>query len=164
MSEDFLTWTLRPPRTDDAARLVTLAGDPSVANWMFNFPLDAAFFERILAKECTWIVDIKGACAGVVSVERGADVYSLNASISGFVDPAYRGRGIYTDAREHAQEWIWNNTDAVRIHSQIFESNRAMVRVLEKLGYTLDGRLRRRLVKNGIVMDELVYSLMKGEG
>ena len=43
----------------------------------------------------------------------------------------------------------------------MFSWNPASARVLEKAGYTLEGRLRQAVVKHGRVGDRLIYGLVR---
>ena len=40
-----------------------------------------------------------------------------------------------------------------------FADNAASIRVLEKAGYRRDGRLRRSIIKDGTVADQLLYAI-----
>ena len=42
-------------------------------------------------------------------------------------------------------------------------NNAASCRVLEKAGYRLEGRMRRSAIKDGVVQDQLLYSILRGE-
>jgi RimJ/RimL family protein N-acetyltransferase len=44
----------------------------------------------------------------------------------------------------------------------VFEWNPASVRVLEKAGYQLEGRLRNYIVKDGRIGDALMYAKLRG--
>ena len=49
----------------------------------------------------------------------------------------------------------------IRIYAQVFAWNPASCRVLEKAGYQLEGRLRRAVVKDGHVLDQLMYAAVR---
>lgn len=50
----------------------------------------------------------------------------------------------------------------MRIFARVFEWNVASARVLEKAGYTLEGRHLKAVVKDGQVIDELTYAVTRG--
>ena len=58
-------------------------------------------------------------------------------------------------------EYVFRNYDLIRIFAAVFESNPASVRVVEKAGYTFEGRLRKSVNKNGRILDELMYAKVK---
>ncbi len=45
-----------------------------------------------------------------------------------------------------------------RIHAQVFAWNRASMKVLERAGYVREGVLRRSVVKEGEVIDSVLYA------
>ena len=47
-----------------------------------------------------------------------------------------------------------------RVFALPFARNDASRRVLEKCGYTLEGRLRRAVIKNGVIEDVLQYAFI----
>lgn len=51
-----------------------------------------------------------------------------------------------------------------RIQAGVFEGNPASVRVLEKAGYQFEGRLRKSIVKNGGLLDRLMYARLAAHG
>ena len=46
----------------------------------------------------------------------------------------------------------------MRLYALPFADNPASVRVLEKAGYVLEGRLRQSAIKDGKVRDQLLYA------
>jgi RimJ/RimL family protein N-acetyltransferase len=46
-----------------------------------------------------------------------------------------------------------------RVYALPFADNAASVRVLEKADFRCEGRLRRSVVKDGVVRDQFVYAL-----
>jgi RimJ/RimL family protein N-acetyltransferase len=47
-----------------------------------------------------------------------------------------------------------------RVYALPFAHNKASCRVLEKAGYTIEGRLRRSAIKDGHIVDQLQYSFI----
>jgi RimJ/RimL family protein N-acetyltransferase len=41
-----------------------------------------------------------------------------------------------------------------------FAENEASARVLEKAGYVLEGRLRRSVIKEGRILDQMLYAFV----
>ena len=46
----------------------------------------------------------------------------------------------------------------MRVDAGVFEWNPASMRVLEKVGYVLEGRLRKSATKDGQTIDEFLYA------
>ena len=51
----------------------------------------------------------------------------------------------------------WGSSASVRFH----EGNIASQRLLERLGFTYEGRLRAHIVRDGARRDSLVYGLLR---
>lgn len=58
-------------------------------------------------------------------------------------------------------DYIFQNTDIIRIFAEPFAYNTASCRVLEKAGFQYEGTLRKNAVKNGVVLDMRMYSFVK---
>jgi RimJ/RimL family protein N-acetyltransferase len=56
---------------------------------------------------------------------------------------------------------VFATTPVVRLFAHVFEWNPASARVLEKAGYSLEGRMRRSVVKNSQIIDQLVYAIVR---
>ena len=54
--------------------------------------------------------------------------------------------------------YAFSDFDLCRIHATVFEWNGASARVLEKAGYTLEGRLSKSVTKAGRTIDQLLYA------
>ena len=68
-----------------------------------------------------------------------------------------------TEAVKQICEYVFANSDIIRIYAEPFAYNIASCRVLEKVGFQYEGTLRSNAVKNGRVIDMEMYSLLKAE-
>ena len=75
----------------------------------------------------------------------------------------YWGNGIMTDAVKQICEYVFENSDILRIYAEPFAYNIGSCRVLEKAGFQYEGTLRNNAVKNGKVIDMKMYSLLREE-
>ena len=75
----------------------------------------------------------------------------------------YWGKGIMTEAVKQICEYVFGNSDIIRIYAEPFAYNIASCRVLEKAGFQYEGTLRSNAVKNSRVIDMKMYSLLKEE-
>jgi RimJ/RimL family protein N-acetyltransferase len=78
-----------------------------------------------------------------------------------YIAEPYWGRGIGTMAVRQARDYIFNNTDIVRIFAEPFYHNIPSCRILEKAGFECEGILRNNAVKNGVVIDMKMYACIK---
>ena len=58
-------------------------------------------------------------------------------------------------------EYAFANHDLVRLHAHVFDWNPASARVLEKVGFTFEARLKKNVTKDGKTIDELVYAMIR---
>ena len=88
-----------------------------------------------------------------------AGIRSLLDSVDGVEVIAESGDG--REALELITEQAFATTDLLRLEAHVFEWNPASCRVLEKAGYTLEGRMRRGVVKDGRVIDYFSYARLR---
>lgn len=55
------------------------------------------------------------------------------------------------------------HADLQRIYAVPFAWSTASIRVLEKAGYDLEGRMRRSVIKDGKVTDQFMYAILRDE-
>ena len=58
-------------------------------------------------------------------------------------------------------EKVFENEGIHRIYAEIFAENTASARVLEKCGFTLEGILRKGIIKNGVEHDAKLYAFVR---
>ncbi len=66
-----------------------------------------------------------------------------------------------TEAVKQICEFVFSESDMIRIYAEPFAYNEASCRVLEKAGFQYEGTLRKNAVKNGKIIDMKMYSLIK---
>src|SRR6266568_2221982 len=69
--------------------------------------------------------------------------------------------GIRTASVRAFTAYAFDAYDLIRIFAAVFSSNPASMRVLEKAGYTREGVLRRSVVKDGQVLDQVLYAVTR---
>ena len=66
-----------------------------------------------------------------------------------------------TEAVKQICEYVFRNSDIIRIYAEPFSYNIASCRVLEKAGFQFEGLLRQNAIKNNKVIDMKMYALIK---
>ena len=149
--------TLRPWQKGDEASLARYANNRNVSRNLrdrFPFPYTAADAEE-------WI----GLTAGKTPTQHFAIVVD-GSGVGGIAaEPGegerFWGRGIATEALRAVTDYAFATFDVIRLEAGVFGWNPASARVLEKVGYTLEGRMRQAVVKDGRVGDRLLYALLR---
>ena len=81
-----------------------------------------------------------------------------------WIGETHWGRGIATRALVGFTEYAFATYDVERLFAVPLAANTASCRALEKAGYRLEGRMRRSAVKDGVVQDQLLYAIVRGDG
>jgi len=140
--------TLRRMQEDDIPMLLAMESDPEVMRYSTGVkPADQARRQELLAwlrepltRLGHWAIAIDGAAVGWVSLVPLAGTDSIQL--------AYRlqrtawGRGYASEAAKQLCEYAWRELEVAELVAVVWPDNRASVRVLEKLGFTLRARER----------------------
>ena len=100
---------------------------------------------------------------GSIGVFRQQNIHRQTAEMGYYIAEEYWGKGIMTDAVKQICEYVFKNSDILRIYAEPFAYNTGSCRVLEKAGFQYEGTLRNNAVKNGKVVDMKMYSLLREE-
>jgi ribosomal-protein-alanine N-acetyltransferase len=169
--EGRLVVTLRRWRRDDCARLAELADNRKIwRNLREPFPYpytlaDAegwiAHCEEMEGAPTQFAVEFAGELAGGAGFNALTNVHRIGAEIGFWIGEPYWGRGIATAALIEASRRAFGDFPLERLQAMVFGWNPASMRVLEKAGYQLEGRLRRSVIKDEQVIDSVIYALLR---
>jgi len=84
-----------------------------------------------------------------------------SASVGYCLSEASWGQGYATEAVEALLGWAYQTVDLNRVQAEADTRNIASARVLEKLGFRLEGTLRQDCTVNGDTSDSWVYGLLR---
>lgn len=96
--------------------------------------------------------------AGGIGLLPGEDVHTGTAEIGYWLGEPFWGRGLMTGAVGAFAGHAFETFRLRRLYARVLEWNPASMRVLEKNGFALEGRLRRSAIKDGEIADELLYA------
>lgn len=157
---------LRPWQQEDAQALATIANNRKVwDNVRDYFPtpytvLDAMNWLESIRKTrpiLNFAILYQGRIAGNIGIVPKDDVYRMSVEIGYFIGEEFWGKGIATEATRLLVEYIEKEFTIVRIYAEVFETNKASMRVLQKNGFYLEGIRRKAVIKNGVIMDDYVW-------
>ena len=107
-------------------------------------------------------IEVDGEAAGGIGWRRGDDIDRLSAEIGYWLGAAVWGRGIASAALRAATDFAFaQDASLVRIFAVPFLHNPASFRVLEKAGYQREGILRGSAVKEGRIIDQAMYAIVR---
>ncbi|MBR7552692.1 GNAT family N-acetyltransferase [Allobacillus sp. GCM10007491] len=85
------------------------------------------------------------------------------AEIGYVLSPDYWGKGLATEAATKLIRFGFEQMDLIRIQAKCFANNRGSERVMQKVGMTYEGTLRKRMYIKGAHQDLKMYSILKEE-
>jgi len=106
---------------------------------------------------------LDGELVGRVSLDNVVRGAWQNATIGYFVDRERNGHGIGTEAVRAAVAYGFAEGRLHRIQAGVMPRNRASIRVLEKVGFRLEGVARRYLQINHVWEDHNMYAITAEE-
>jgi len=163
---------LRPLEKKDAKSLQENINDPDIyrftltiphpytkenAEWWINHTRDRiekgnAYELGIALKENNKIIGGLGLC----KIEKEHD----SAEVGYWLGKKYWGNGITTEALELLLDFSFNQLKLHRLHANTLIDNIGSQRVLEKCGFTKEGRRKERIKKDGKYYDDFVFGLV----
>jgi len=106
-------------------------------------------------------IAVDGNVVGGIGLELRGDVYSKAPLIGYWLGQEYWGRGIMPEAVKLVTNYAFTHLDVVRLQAGIFGNNPKSMRVLEKAGYTKEGVMKSSIFKNGVILDEHIYAIIR---
>ena len=123
------------------------------------------FLSAMLASDpdqnLAFAIEADGELIGSISATRCANIHFRTAELGYYLGEPYWGKGFATEAVRQICDYIYRNTDIIRIFAEPFAYNTASCRVLEKAGFQLEGLLRGNAVKNGRILDMKMYARIR---
>ncbi|MCE5258264.1 MAG: GNAT family N-acetyltransferase [Chloroflexi bacterium] len=165
---------LRPLVPADAPRVRELAGEREVAALTTNIPhpYEAGMAERWIAihlghyvrgELATWAVTLSGEEPLMGAVSLHFDAPHNRAEASYWLGQVFWGYGYAPEAVGAAIYYAFEHRGLQKITASVLADNQRSVRVMEKLGFVLEGRQRRQICKWEAFHDLLRYGLLREE-
>jgi ribosomal-protein-alanine N-acetyltransferase len=143
---------------EESCRYLTRPASPSVAHTV------AMLREWMGQADINWVIadTADGPALGRVSIyarNKRNNVWDAACMIV----PAARGRSLAVRALALALEEAFEKLNARRITADIDPDNDASIRVFEKLGFTLEARLRGEWEMHIGIRDSLIYGMLRDD-
>lgn len=161
---------IRSWRRDDLDALLRYANNAKIAaNLRDQFPhpytrrdaLDYLNYARAMDVPTSFAVEHNDEAIGGIGFKLGIDIARLSVEIGYWLAEPFWGRGLMTRAVSASSDWAFDNYQVIRIFATAFSHNVASMRVLEKAGFEREGILRRSAIKNGAVVDQVMYAKLR---
>lgn len=159
--------SIRPWNAGDAGALVKYGSNRKIwLNMRDGFPHPftessaLGFLEAVGRQDPTtfFAIATPEEAIGGIGVSIGQDVHRFTAELGYWLAEPFWGKGIMSEAVARFSDFAMQQFGLVRIYAEPYAANPASGRVLEKAGFTLEGRLRCNVFKDGRVLDQWMYA------
>lgn len=158
---------LRKWKAEDKELLVKLANNKKIADNMRDiFPNPYTISDAIQwiaaneneTVQTVFAIDADEQFVGGCGIHLKDDVYKCSAEIGYWIAEPFWGKGIATEAvKQLLEKTVSQFPDIIRLYAEVFEHNKASMRVLEKNGFHLESIRKNAVIKNNILMDDYVW-------
>jgi ribosomal-protein-alanine N-acetyltransferase len=154
----------------DLGNLVRHANNWNVAKNMtdkFPFPYSESNARSFIAFATQgdplhiFAIEVDEQAVGGIGIHPQDDIHRRNAELGYWLAEPYWGQGIISAAIRQAVDFAFRTYDIDRVFARPFSINVGSQRVLEKNGFTLEGKFEKVLVKDGELLDELIYAIRR---
>ena len=108
-------------------------------------------------------IDSEYEAGGGIGLVPKEDIYRSSAEIGYWLSEEHWGRGVMTEAVRAMTAYAFKQFKLQRIYAGVLEWNPGSMRVLEKAGFRFEARLRNAIIKEGHIMDEMIYAILRDE-
>lgn len=98
---------------------------------------------------------------GGIGLVFGEDVHFQSAELGYWLGEPFWGKGIMSTAVSCFTAFAFQYYKIQRIFAEPFANNLASRRVLEKAGFSLEGVMKKSVIKDGLVQDQALYALTR---
>lgn len=163
-------YIVREWRKNDYASLAKHANNINIWNNVrdyFPYPYtvkDAREFILMVQEKSflqDFAIEVDGRVAGGIGFVPGKDVERYNAEIGYWLGEEYWNRGIMSRALRSMSDYIFQQTEIVRLFATVYEYNKSSMKVLENAGYNKLAVFRKAAYKNEQLIDLHYYELLK---
>lgn len=162
---------LRPWSLNDADQLAVIANNKNISNnlrdgFPYPYSIDDAYnwLNSVIPVNDPprfFAIIFKNHLCGSIGIVTKEDIYRKNVEIGYFIAEEYWGKGIITKAIKVVTSYAFSKFDIVRVYAEPFADNPGSRRALEKAGFKCEALFRKNVIKNRVVKDSCIYSVLK---
>jgi RimJ/RimL family protein N-acetyltransferase len=162
--------SLRPWTIEDAASLTAYFNNINIWNNLRDYiphPYTLEDAEKFINSQTALFPTLnfailnKDEMVGGIGIILQEDIYKMNVELGYWIAEPFWGTGIGTIAVGLMTQYVFETFAVNRIVAEVFEYNKASMRILEKNGYYLETVRRRGILKNDILADDFVWVKLK---
>ena len=170
MRMEFEQWQIRSLQPGDAPALAKYGNNRAIWRNLWDrhpYPYSIEDAEKWIQfamgrePETIFAVASREEAIGCIGMLPQEDVARISAEVGYWLGEPFWNRGIATGALRMLTEYAFGELELVRLYATVMEWNPASARVLEKAGYQYEGRLRRSVAKDGQIIDQWLYAMLR---
>jgi RimJ/RimL family protein N-acetyltransferase len=117
---------------------------------------------RAMTPRTYFAIEVEERLAGGIGYTLHSDVERIGAEVGYWLGHEFWGRGIATAALQMLTAHAFQaHPELQRLWAVPYATNAASARVLEKAGYVREGTLRRSAIKDGRILDQWMYAILR---
>lgn len=113
------------------------------------------------APERSFAITFGDEAIGGIGLVFGEDVHAHTAELGYWLGEPFWGKGIMSGAVSNFAAYAFQTYPISRIFAEPYVGNKASRRVLENAGFSLEGVMRKNVIKDGLVHDQALYAMIK---
>ena len=163
---------LRKPRPSDWKDIVEMAGDKDFSKMLSGVPYpyrkkDAdELIKKWMKKEKInhyFFIELKSKNKVIGTLHLNFDDRHKVGRTASWINKKYWRKGYITEAKIVVIDFAFNKLKLRKLNSQVFVENKASNATQKKIGYKMEGKLRKAVKSKatGKIHDEYLYGLLK---
>ena len=164
---DELLFDLRTPVNDDVKEYIKFLADPEVSIWLEDEVQDSINFANIenyiLNGWFRWSIELNKKFIGL----SGLDLVDLKKNVARFFivigEKKYWGKGIGSEVIKKVVKHGLEKLNLRKISSDFLSPNEAVKIIHQKVGFKIDGIIRKESFRNEKWADRVILSIFKDE-
>ena len=162
--------SLRAIESTDALVLMELNNDDTIAASVVGNPAKVSLDQQMrwmarLGDEKNtkrWMITFDGPAVGTIILS-SIDMANLTGNMNIKLLPAFQGKGIAKKALKLACDIAFDEIGLFCLTANVLTSNERSASLFKRIGFSVDGVLRSRVVKNGERRDLITLSYLKSD-
>ena len=111
-----------------------------------------------------YAVTVDDVAIGSIGLDFYQDVYTRCAEVGYWIGEEYWGKGIMSKVAPAFVDWAWKTFGRLeRLDCGHWATNPASGKVMAKAGFVYEGLRKKRVFKNGVFIDEVLYGAVRPE-
>ncbi len=104
-------------------------------------------------------IEIEGEAVGGIGIHPLDDIAQKNAEIGYWISEKYWNKGVMSAAILQMIPFAFETFPITRLFAKTFGNNAASQHILEKCGFKKEAHFHNTIYKNGLFLDEIIYSV-----